>query len=221
MKCSNCGYEIDKPNLKTCPLCGYKIVRKVQVETPLPEIAEPKIGTLPSDQTVVANVDQSSSIQKDEPKMTPQEPVSPLTVECPGCHLRIPVDSNFCPHCGYDMHSPQEDNNKPEETSEPQEEPIQQPEPEIEPEPVYINEEEPEEQTPTSTPENYRVEEDVDEYIENGSYQPYPDEEEDKKDDDIDDDNTQDKTSSNSWIIITVVAILSVAIGAILYNIVY
>ena len=221
MKCSNCGYEIDKPNLKTCPLCGYKIVRKVQVETPSPDTTEPKIETLPLDQTVVANVDPSFSIQKEEPKITPQEPVAPLTVECPGCHLRIPVESNFCPHCGYNMYSKQDDNSKPEETFEPQTEPIQQSELEIESEPIYIDKEDPDEQLVPSTPENYRVEEDADEYIENGSYQPYPDEEKEKQEDDIEDENTHDGSTSTSWITITIVAIISVLLGAVLYSVIY
>ena len=92
MKCANCGYEIDKPNRRTCPCCGQPVeikqeVTEEQVETP----------------------DDSEEEALEEPQEPSSGPVededakSSLTQECPRCHSTISTDDNFCPKCGFNV----------------------------------------------------------------------------------------------------------------------
>lgn len=112
MKCKNCGYEIEKPNQRTCPCCGQSL-NSAHVVTP----------------------PTAQSMEEESPLETPKQ-------ECPNCHTFVPAGTNFCPNCGNNMHEdesvaappiPEE----PEPSPAYNPEPVDEPEPQPEPQPVY------------------------------------------------------------------------------------
>lgn len=106
MKCENCGYEIDKPNRRTCPCCGQPIVieqqKSEEFKLPLEEKpTEEEFGdsvTTPDEKEVEAEINSSSSTL---PSSSMQE--------CPRCQAVLSADDNFCPKCGYHIHQQEED----------------------------------------------------------------------------------------------------------------
>lgn len=177
MKCNNCGYEIEKPNLKSCPLCGNKITHGVQ---------SPDDKTVDEERMAVQT--QSSSLIENETEGT------------------------------VDLEISDEEELKFEETDTyPEPQPLR-PEPPvisrqpIAPEPI---------RTPVHPANIYQEEritpEDPDEYLENGTYQPYPDEAEDET---FYGDSSYPRPrekSSSSWVAIVVAAIVGILLGSLLY----
>ena len=206
MKCPNCGYEIEKPNRKTCPLCGHKLTKlnrvpKIEIDIPQESNTEEMIISMP-----------------EEPeKQTIQTTDNPSDqVECPRCGKKVAADVNFCPHCGHNMHESQEEGGMPEE-------PISE-------EPVVTDDEI---ETPFELSEDIgdkqddqkeqiadsddllegNIQEDDSEYIENGSYQPYQEEEDSQF---RNEDENQHSVKSLWWPVMFAF-IISVFLGVYLY----
>lgn len=79
MKCPICGFDIEKPNQKTCPLCGHKLTQEDVV-------ADERItsqGTPPSVPLPEEEVSNRTGVIHDQP--TPPPP----TVECNGWEREI------------------------------------------------------------------------------------------------------------------------------------
>lgn len=210
MKCPNCGFEIDKPNKKSCPLCGHKITREelLIAETMSQEVVEPVAIDAEEMQPQTATAPHSS------------EP-APAMVECPRCYKLVLEGANFCPYCGSNMQ-------KPKAEAQHFDMYAQQPQPPTRPVPnIQIGLEEApmaDEDTQTfsddvieeelvDTPISTNVrEENLDQYIDNGTYVPYDDEE------DIEDENMQQEVGSTTpWFIIGIAAISGILLGALLY----
>ena len=206
MKCPNCGYELEKPNLKNCPVCGHKIKRDRDVGTPVATTSPLVSSTIESD------------VYTSEHPRTPEQVIHPVMVECPLCRTLIPEENNFCPRCGYNMRQ--------HEDSELQEE-IATETPSIDDSPLTFGEQmewnnepqtddeedaEEEKQPAMPLPDNRR-DENLEEYIDNGSYQP------DQEEEEILDSTSQveEAPASTSWITIILAAIISVLFGALLY----
>lgn len=77
MKCNNCGFEFDKTYQRTCPLCGAPL-----------NIGQEKRETTPL-------TDEVRPIEKEHPEET--------SIICPNCNKPIPVNTKFCPECGFDL----------------------------------------------------------------------------------------------------------------------
>ena len=77
MKCNNCGFEFDKTYQRTCPLCGAPL-----------NIGQEKRETTPL-------TDEVRPIEKEHPEET--------SIKCPNCNKPIPVNTKFCPECGFNL----------------------------------------------------------------------------------------------------------------------
>ena len=195
MKCPDCGYDIEKPNQKTCPCCGASI--KTITAQPAEEVEQPE----PSEQE---SAQPEPPLQEVPPSVEPQQ-------VCPRCKKAVPDGFNFCPHCGYDMREPAESApvEEPEikpgpHRYEPQYTPYQ-PEPEhYEPEPEHYQ------------PENNDYEVVEEENPEMGGYYPYPGEEP-TADTGVDVPESPATASSSSWLVIVISSIVSLLLGALLY----
>lgn len=113
MKCKNCGYEIEKPNQRTCPCCGQSL-------TSAPDVTPPP----------------TSSMDIDTPLQVPKH-------ECPSCHTFVSVGTNFCPNCGHNMQEEEVSTPPPYEEPEPVLEPVPEPELQPVSQPVYKPEPQP------------------------------------------------------------------------------
>lgn len=213
MKCPNCGYELEKPNLKNCPACGHKLKRE--------RVVVPPAVKLNSSETSSTDADVKESDRTRESEQSTQtRVVTPRMVECPFCHQFISEDSNFCPRCGYNMRE--------QESSSPQEEivPEQGGESELpiafetllestekENFPVdsgdYMEEED---ASDSDMPDNVR-DEDLDEDIDNGSYQPYSEEDEESP---VDTNPQKDVSTSSSWFAVIITVVVGILTGALL-----
>lgn len=208
MRCPNCGYEIDKPNKKSCPLCGHKITRE---EMLIVETASQKVV-----EDVAVNAEE----------MQPQEPTAPQSseaalamVECPRCYRSVLADANFCPYCGCDMRKPKADAQYIDMYVQ-QVQPPTQPVPNIQIASAEVSMADEDTQTPSddvieedvsdgSISTNIR-EENWDEYIDNGSYIPYEEEEESIEE-------VPQKIGLASWLIIGIASIVGILLGILLY----
>lgn len=191
MKCLNCGYEFDKPNLKSCPLCGFRII---------PGTQSPDNKTVNEERPTVSP--QSSSIDNEtEGTVDLQIPDEELTFEESEVYIEpqpvIPEPPVI---------------SRQDSATEPVAPTVYTGQPVASPDPVSsrapkVNKHREERITP----------EDPDEYLENGSYQPYPDET--KDDTSYDDDlySRQGEKNSSSWVAIVIAAIGGVLIGSLLY----
>ncbi len=225
MKCNNCGYEIDKPNRKTCPCCGASL--KIIIAQPAEEVEQPE----PQWQDeVYPEPSRHEARNIEEPQQL-----------CPRCKKAVPDGFNFCPHCGYDMREPAEaapveevplatlsasqDVCKESLHYEPEPIAVEQ-ESEIKPiprryEPQYTPyHSEPEHDEPE--PEHYQPEnndygeEEEEDNPEMGGYYPYPGEEPTGE---TGEDFTEHTTTgtSMSWLTIVITTVVSLLIGALLY----
>lgn len=191
MKCNNCGYEFDKPNLRSCPLCGEKIIPGVQMDEEKQEVEE--LPSIPSATSSVNDI----AVEK--------------IVEITG-HQEIPateVSNDPAPQFAVQEHS--ESAMQPQERESTSEQVNVAPAVKIvKPVNVFVAAEE--EETERVIPE------DPDEYVENGSYQPYPDEEAEGQAEY--EENTYRKNagkSSNLWIATAIAAVVGIMIGVLLY----
>lgn len=208
MECPKCGYEIEKPNPKKCPACGHKLIHKEQIDKALvaPQESQLDIDTSEVPQSIPQ--DYSSMPHTPEPEM----------IECPRCNTLISEENNFCPRCGYNMRVPDNNDQQQDTSTRPS---IHEsytdseiPSVSHEASEVYNNEII-EEEVPIvdDYSDNVRYEEDNTEF-ENGSYQPYPDTS-------VDDNEVtilhEEGTAFTSWLTIVGTAVLSVAMGCLLY----
>lgn len=177
MKCNNCGYEIEKPNLKTCPLCGNRIIPVTQ--SPEDKTVDEERLTVPpqsspsidyeTEETVELEIADKEELTFEETDTYPEQ--QPVVPEPPVISRQAPAPRPVIP-----------------------------PAP-----PVNIYQEE------------RIIPEDPDEYLENGTYQPYPDEAED---DNSYGDGSYPPTGekgSSSWIAIVIAALAGLLIGSLLY----
>lgn len=208
MKCPNCDYEIEKANLKTCPLCGSSLEMGEKEE-----YATKNNAAIEEQQNMeVADEKLQETYADNIPEV--QQPV------CPRCQKPMPANVNFCPYCGFDIReqtngllketvtdveeqmSEQESIKSTHETMQFQYETRRSEESEEE---VHVM------PTHSASDENY---DDIDE--ENppmGGYFPYPDEENV-------DMNNNDETATDAskpWLTIVLSTIASILIGAIIY----
>lgn len=194
MKCKNCGYEFDKPNLKSCPLCGAKIIPGAQVEEDKAAIEERP--TFPPEPTSRNENSTEESVE----------------FEIPDRRETIVREAAIHPVPEPVMPAPPVIPKEPEPVA-PAPEPVYVAPPVREPKTVKASSE------ARRVPEETVMAEDPDEYVENGSYQPYPDEEE-EGDETYYDDPTYQPTAdkkSGTWIAVTIAAIAGLLIGSILY----
>lgn len=201
MKCPNCGYEIDKPNKKSCPLCGHRITREELLATP-------SVESIP--QEVLEPIVEKDDCDAYQPPVSQSAEAHPVMAQCPRCSELIPEENNFCPYCGCNMRQ-----SMVPELSEAVDVPQM-----VEDSPVVS---EPDEESdgvasdyydavvePKASDDNIR-EENWDEYIDNGSYIPYEGEEEGIEEE------SPKETGPASWLIIGIAAIAGVLLGALLY----
>ena len=215
MKCPNCGYEIEKPNMKTCPVCGHKLNRKVQIEPQSPSMAQSKEEAILSEEDPQEEMTLSSQ-QEEVSQNVSQVTSESKLVECPNCHRGVQEESNFCPHCGCNMHSLSRIIEEQEPIIEKQMEESTQFDTSAEPASSFYNDED-SEQPLDESPSESTLNDNDEEYIENGSYQPYHEEEEVNQEEEA---QKTDKSGS-SWIAIIVTAIISVLLGALLNYLVF
>ena len=211
MKCSNCGYEFEKPSQKTCPLCGHKVTR-ISLVTDEESIPQEQTSNDFIEAEAVSSIDASPSVSptvKTEP--------APVTLECPICHTKVSEDTNFCPHCGHDMHfnaieEPNEETVSLKPIESAVEEMVAHEEQDVITDAELVAEQE---ITPISNHhDNYR-DEDGDEYIENGAY--VPDSEEDSQQWTTESTPQSERSSVSQSLILIITAILSIALGAAIY----
>lgn len=214
MKCPNCGFEIEKPNVRTCPCCGQKITQMEHV--PDEPLTSESTTSAPSPQT---EEDSNQNAISQEPSVWQPTP-EPEKVVCSMCHNKVPKDSDFCPICGYDL-IPAIDKKQKRNSGIPQQplsgnaETTQN---------YYAQESESdnnaanvqETPVPSRRIDNYRKE-DNDEYFDNGTYIPDSDE----PGEELEEPEPIQETSSASQIIIPILtAILSIALGVALYYVI-
>lgn len=89
MKCKNCGYEIKKPYLRTCPLCGRHIEPEDNVEH------------VPSEKSVQEEMHHETEEMKPVPEFDGKEKEEQTV--CPKCHKPISKEAKFCPECGCNI----------------------------------------------------------------------------------------------------------------------
>lgn len=202
MKCSNCGYELARPNIKTCPLCGHRITPVETVETeekdsplqsPLEEsanpgetvVAEPENNDidLPSDEKISVNQDFATA---DNGHTNFHDSYSHETMES---HDELPDISG--------------ESNNVQTVYERSDNASPSIEPSVVP-PVY------------NKPRSSARAENPEEYLDNGSYQPYPE--------DIDESGNYENRSMESsgsqasaWAVTALAAIAGLLLGAVLF----
>lgn len=199
MKCTNCGYELKKPHLKTCPLCGQKVdpmatvTEEEDLAIPGQTVREPE----PAGDSIALVVDTPAHVEKEAVIITNVE------AEEPSENRSEDLDAAVCQH-EVDMARRVDVRTKSEQMQ-----------------PVYTN------PVYTAPAHEYRppvshqpqpeiTPEDPDQYMENGSYQPYPE--------DIDNQGNVDSTEVNqsgstgfTLMVIAVAAIAGLLLGVILY----
>lgn len=207
MKCPICGFDIEKPNQKTCPLCGYKLTQKDVVADERVTSQE----TPPSVPFPEKEVSNRTGVIHKQP--TPPPPL----VECSLCHNRIPEDSRTCPYCGTAVQSDSNGWEREYHTPIEQSDAANQAPYETPQDHAYPEENDKRDSTSASARvENYRVE-DYEQYIKNGSFIPDPGETETEISDE-----TEVKGSSavSQTMVYIIAAVLSIAIGALLYHLI-
>ncbi|MDE6279881.1 MAG: hypothetical protein K2M05_07890 [Paramuribaculum sp.] len=190
MKCNNCGYEIEKPNLKTCPLCGNRIIAGAQSSDDKTVSEEPV--TVPPQSPAL---EESETTAPTKPEIYDEE------------ELILEVEES-------DVYPAQEP-----VLSEPPVVERQSPAPDPVTPPIYNAPvaQAPEPVTIPTTYDERITPEDPDEYLENGSYQPYPDEADDESSYDDGSYPQGGEKSSSSWIAIVIAALGGLLIGSLLY----
>lgn len=86
MKCKKCGYEIEKPNQRTCPCCG----QAVEYEETVQQLEQP------------ASYTEESNSQERIDHLSQETTKTDSVKGCPRCGTVL-NGANFCPNCGYDM----------------------------------------------------------------------------------------------------------------------
>lgn len=208
MKCPICGFEMEKPNQKTCPLCGHKITPR--------DFASDE-GTSPQDATseILPNVEGGSNVMQQMQPVVQQETAM---VECPICSSMVRADANFCPRCGHNMHEkPEKEQLEISNISEPEQ--LMRDAGHEEPrETTNVNPVIAEEIPSVPQPADYYRNEDTDEYIANGLYIPCPEEEQEYSSLSDGETSDKDKSSSVSHVVTYILtAIVSTAFGVALY----
>lgn len=206
MKCSNCGYEIESSNLKTCPLCGSALVFENNDVS-----STTQVGTA---------ADEPREVEKPETASSDVNNQVEVQVVCPQCNESLVHKTKFCPNCGFDFQK-QEDQvqeSVQEETEPLPSEPV-----------VWYVEEAPDDVMPKQKPQMnepeipahdeldaVRHEDDEEEELQMGGYYPYPEDEPEgpaKKDQE----KGKVRKTFPQWLKVALTVLLSVAIGALLY----
>lgn len=195
MKCNTCGYEFDKPNLKSCPLCGSRIIPGVTASERSAESVVRPMDSSPSpspalteSETIDFDVSDQQEVIAGDTYTPASAPVLPVNPEPPAADPR-PEPVKPTPAPVYTA------------PSAPQPQPTK-------PAPV----------TATARDLQARVEpEDPDQYVESGSYQPYPDDEGETEDSGYPYPQPGDN-KSGSWMAIVIAAVAGLLIGALLYS---
>lgn len=207
MKCPICGFDIEKPNQKTCPLCGYKLTQKDVVADERVTSQE----TPPSVPFPEKEVSNRTGVIHKQP--TPPPP----SAECPVCHSQIPEDSRVCPYCGTAV---QGDSNGWEQEVQA---PIEQSDavdqsPYAPPHDHSNSAANDRHDSPSASArvENYRVE-DNDQYVANGAYIPDP---EDTETEISNETEVEGSSTVSQTMVYVIAAVLSIAIGALLYHLI-
>lgn len=204
MKCPNCSYEIENVNARKCPSCGARIARKAKEQIHEEEQSN----------------DNKTEVMPPQKQDTPMQETELAKMFCPSCGNAITDDANFCPHCGYEVRSVLDDS--PQQTEESSQQPAS--------EPMQLDEQLEElVEVRYDFADNVRSE-NLDEYIDNGEYQP---DENDSYADRAHDEHLRDKgprpfdekqksnaSAINPWIVIVGAVIISILIGALLYLVV-
>lgn len=86
MKCKKCGYEIEKPNQRTCPCCGQAVEYEETVQQP----EQP------------ASYTEEFKSQEHIDNLSQEITKTDSVKGCPRCGTVL-NGANFCPNCGYDM----------------------------------------------------------------------------------------------------------------------
>ena len=216
MKCKNCGYEIEKPNLRKCPCCG----KILETEDPVQQ----QVLDTPSTEGQNNREPLENNAILDE--------LQPYNF-CPSCGTKLHGE-NFCPNCGYNLRNTEtpvkeevvEENPEPEPAQQTHSETMDffQEESELEGTPEVI-EEEPVQERPIR---NARADR-------RRTHEPYTQEYDAHHYDEMDDDDhgynsaiieddgmgpVQQTPSDSSWLIITGVAIGSLLVGGLLFLII-
>ncbi len=211
MKCPNCGYEIEKPNLKTCPLCGSSLNLEGKVEHPTQNVTpinEQRDIDIPEE---VLSEAQSVNIPENQQTI------------CPRCHEIITLKSKFCPNCGLDIRK-QEDSIQREvqtdiEKSQSDSEFLNNEQELMQcqyDKRQHIKEAETENDKPTysESKEFYDGNDDNDEEsLQMGGYYPYSDD----INMSLDSEESTSNSISSTWLTIIISTIISILLGAILF----
>lgn len=205
MKCQNCGYEIARTNIKTCPCCGNKII---PVENELEENSPAEEIVLTEKVTVEQEIPFESLRSVETP-----DPVEPQATSAPRVQNeyraqpepRVPREPRVEDTFVMDINSRGDMEitttgshgyNADAETS-------------------YTHD------TPQSSPQFTEKEElplmreEEDEYLENGSFQPYPDEIEEEPG--YEPESEKSSGGSLTWVITIVAALVGLLLGCLLY----
>lgn len=193
MKCVNCGYELAKPNIKNCPLCGHRVN---------PGEVLPEDGLASSGKKTVEPASTDEALA---------ESPAPWDVEPPHDAERESVEAN--PVSTAD-------------TSRQEKVAFHENPPACDDAPASTNAGAAEESLKHSDsrqvshhPQEEIIPEDPDQYLENGSYQPYPDDAEDDADY-ADEQTNPSGGQSATWLIYMVAAIAGLLLGVALYLII-
>ena len=206
MKCSNCGYEIESSNLKTCPLCGSALVFENNDVS-----STTQVGTA---------ADEPREVEQPETASSDVNNQAEVQVICPQCNEYMVHKTKFCPNCGFDF---QKQENQVQEPVQAETEPLPS-------EPVvWYVEEAPDDVMPKQKPQMnepeipahdeldaVRHEDDEEEELQMGGYYPYPEDETEgpaKKDQE----KGKVRKTFPQWLKVALTVLLSVAIGALLY----
>lgn len=217
MKCPNCGYEIEKPNLKICPLCGSSLKsdgkdeHPTQNDTPINEQRDIDIPEEIIFDTKVVDAQEKS--QK----------------RCQRCQSPLPSAGNFCPICGLNIRENEEEKPQIEKSTTIIESQVETmpnsniPEPisQFQQEDVYENELQPQNQNMELQNSDYQEplyndEENEEQGYENGGYYPYSNQEESYASDG--DESAIDRGKFNSPLLTIVLSIIvSLFLGIFLF----
>ncbi|MGN0234646.1 MAG: zinc ribbon domain-containing protein [Bacteroidaceae bacterium] len=208
MKCSNCGYEIESSNLKTCPLCGSALVFEN--------------NDVPSTTQTGTAADEPREVEKPETISSDVNNQAEVQVVCPQCNEYMVHKTKFCPNCGFDF---QKQENQVQEPVQAEAEPLPS-------EPVvWYVEEAPDDVMPKQKPQMnepeipahdeldaVRHEDDEEEELQMGGYYPYPEDDPEapaKKDQE----KGKGRKTFPQWLKVALAVLLSVMIGAFLYSV--